>query len=327
MDDLNDKILRYDLLDEAERAAVDAHVKAHPELEALRDQGIAVGRLIAAGPRLLRDDPDDEALAQYVVTARLHGVEEAPGPLQDAYARIERRIESDPALQARVEQLEARYRELTAASDPAAQFARLTGRTLAPEAPAEERLRFAGASDERNGAPAPAPDRPAARIYRLQTRLMRWGVAALLAGIVAYVVGIGLQPPLERLAWASSEVLNVDGYTAQFRGETPAVDDDLTADAAYVQGVARLREAQVTTFGLFPRFRERPLEHAEALFRLAAADDEAPFVQNEARYLLAKVLLARGRPDEARAVLQEVVTASRNKTAEAQALLDALPAG
>ncbi len=357
MEHIEEKLLLYGQLSQADRREVDDYLAAHPELRPLLEQAQALSALFAACRDLLSETPGDEILAYLLVSRHIQHGRPLPEVLRPFFERIEARLASDPDLQRRYHLLEDRLHRLEAGHDAVAQFERLTGTRLyapddeasdgqaryvhehapplamaaeppasyhpsAPEAPAEvpaERHRRADWPADR-----PA-DRPPAAPARLRL-VSRWAVAAVLGLFVAYgllaVVSRLTQPPLERLAWIDPELLDLEGYDVQFRGETRPGQDP--AETAYLNALARLREAQTRTLGLFPRFDENRLQAAEAELRKALAGDAGGFIHSEAQFLLAKVLLAQHRTAEARVLLQQVASSNSRHADEAAAILNAL---
>ena len=319
MSTVEEKLWAYGLLSPEEQAEVDAFVAAHPEWAPAREQARALAGLLRDARLLDEAAPGDEALA-YHLAARHLGP--PPPAWADAYRRIEERLEADPERRARYEDLERRFDELEAASDPVAQFERLSGYALdpptfaAPPAPGSQR------------APDRVPRRTAQRRGRLP-RLARWTSAVALAAVGLYgalfALSYGTTPPNERLAAFEPEEVRPDIYGRRDRGSAPQAD---TTEALFLQALPLLQEARTSTLGLFPRYDEAKLQRAGRLLEQIIAQQDPGFARAEAYYLLGKVRLAQGDVQGARDALRRVVTGEGagpgRQDDEARRILEAL---
>lgn len=340
MERIEEKLLLYYQLSDADRREVDAYLDAHPEMRPLVARARAMDQLFDEVRHLLADVPSDEMLAYVLVTRHIQADEPASDDLRAFFDRVEAQVAADPDLQRRYASLQERLQQVEAGHDAVAQFERLTGTRL--DAPndedgrtyyvSEEERPFALAAEpqaayevkteQQPPAERRAPDRPAA-VRPLFSQATRWAVAAVVSLVAVYgllaVVSRVSQPPLERLAWIDPALLDLEGYDVRFRGG--AQPEQPPAEAAYLNALALLQEAQTRTLGLFPRFDDARLQQAEEQLRLAIQDEEGAFVQGEARFLLAKVLLAQQRPDEARALLEQIAASNSRHAAEAASIL------
>ena len=301
MSTVEEKLWAYGLLSPEEQAEVDAFVAAHPEWAPAREQARALAGLLRDARLLDEAAPGDEALA-YHLAARHLGP--PPPAWADAYRRIEERLEADPQRRARYEDLERRLDELEAASDPAAQFERLSGYALdpptsaAPPAPGSQR------------APDRVPRRTSQHRGRLP-RLARWTSAIALAAVGLYgalfALSYGATPPNERLAAFEPDEVRTDIYGRRDRGAAPQ-PDSLSTEALFLQALPLLQEARTSTLGLFPRYDEAKLQRAGRLLERIIAQEDPGFARAEAYYLLGKVRLAQGDVQGARDALRRVVT-------------------
>ncbi len=311
---MEEKILLYSALEPAEQRDVEHYVQAHPELATMLEDAKAFERLLREARLLEADQPGDDALAYYAVTHRLGG-HPAPAWLQDAFDRIEARLQADPALAARYEHLARRIAELEAGHDAVEQFERLTGHRLPPSAPAS--------------LPVAAVRPPARRPLRL-LRARRWIVAAAVA-LVAFFGALWLAgrlavPPSHRLA--ALDPADFEAGDLRLRSAGPLLATP-SADDRYRQAVALLRQARTATLGLFPRYDAARLAEAAVLLEgVAGQEAEGAPLQLEAYYLLGKVRLLQQDRAGAEAALRQVVERADWRAAEAAALLekmDALP--
>lgn len=187
------------------------------------------------------------------------------------------------------------------------------------------------------------------------------GVVALAAAVIYALLFVGgrwARPDHERLATFTSEELELEGYDAvrgpdtngaERAGENGAREngtdengtrengraDDFgvengaaangggTATAYYVRALDRLRTAETSVLGLFPRFRAEPLDSAASLLRrVIALEPDDSFLADEAHYFLGKTELARGNVAEAERELSRVATSPGVRAEDARRLLE-----
>lgn len=321
MPELEDDILRYPTLSPERQREVEERVEAHPEWAPLLREAKALGRLMQEARRFREEPPSDDVVAYYLIAERTdpHAI---PADLEAAVERVKTHIEEHPEAQERLAAFERRMREIEEKTeDPAAQFERLTGRTLSHD---EE-------ASARDSGRTPAPDREPARIYQLAGRWSRRAAVAALVLAVLYGVlfwaGRAAQPETERLAALSEEELAVEGYSLRTRSKAETLDS-ASVDAVYLRGLGALREARTTTLGLFPRYDEENLQQAEQMMEeVVSRAKPDSFLQLEAYYFLGKARLAQGKVAEARQAFQEVVAGQGRKTSEAQSILKELESG
>lgn len=311
---IEDKIPLYPLLDAAERADVETYVEAHPEWKAVLKEARALDGLLEGARLLYRDPAGDEALAYYLAHHHVDPHEPKPA-LRRAFEHIEQQLEQHPDLRERQQRMQERLKELEAASDPVAQFERLTGRSL----------------DEAEHLSEPAPvrkDRPSrqhARVHVLHSRWMHWSVAAGLAVVTLYVVLLlvsrATQPDLERLAVVEADDLQAYS-TLRLRGTTDFASDTTTADQLFLHAVELLDAAYDSHLGLFPSYDDAQVDSAATLLEeVIELESPESFVRLEAYYFLGKARLAQNRPEEARAALQQVVDQRGPRIGEAEAII------
>jgi len=325
MDDLEEKILSYPHLSGEEQRGIEAYVEENPEwAPLLRDVRSVEG--LSANVRA--DLPSDALLATYVVVQHLHpeGDRRISDQLRAAFARIEARIEEEDALRRQVEAAERRLQEAESAIDPVSQFEALTEHTLGREN---------GAGGEENESPDPEPE-PARQtasswweMIRGLPRLARMGgVAALvLAGVYAGLYGVSLvtQSTLDRLAAPEVSEQVVNSYaTAEMRSAGPGTEER-SVDDQYLEALSLLREARISTLGLFPRYDAETLGQAKQRFgQVLEAVDPDSFLALEAHFYLGKIALAQGEVAAARTHFKTVVQREGRQTQEAYEILKTL---
>lgn len=329
---------------------VEEHENEKPHLKALLEDARRLGQLLESARVLSADPPDEEAVAYYAVMRDVDRTRMPSGVAADL-ERLGRRIAADPDLQQLLRRYEERADELASTSDAESQFARLSGTaahsesTRAAEEPVpgdappsktrpdrSTRRRYAnGESNDLRNAPTdrePIAPRSANRAAVLRRTA---GVVLVVAIVYALLFAAGrwMQPEHERLARFSSDELQLAGYEdvrshAGEDGDSPVngalIDSPTTA---YVQSLEYLREAETSFVGLFPRFREAPLDSAAALLR--SVIDQEPddsFLADEARYFLGKTELARGNISDARSALEQVAESPSVRADEARTLLE-----
>lgn len=312
---IQDKIPLFPLLDDADRADVEAYVEANPEWASVLDEARALGDLLADARLLVQDPASEEALAYYL--AHQHVDHHEPQPLlRQAFERIEEQLEQHPGLRERRQRMQERLRELEAASDPVAQFERLTGRSLGEVEQAGER---AAAREDR-------PPRRHARVYSLGGRWMRWSMAAVLAAVALYAVlffvSRATQPELQRLAFVDADELRAYS-TLRLRSASGApADTAATIDQIFLQAVTMLEGAYESPLGLFPSYDDEQVERAATMLeQVIEAEPPESFLALEAYYFLGKARLAQNQPAAAREALERVVEQRGPRTGEAEAIL------
>lgn len=345
---IEDKIKLFTELSGDERRDVERYVDAHedeqPHLKALLQQAKRLERLFESARRLATDPPDEEAVAYFAVMRDVDR-ERMPSDLADSLGLLETRISEDPRLQELLRRFERRGAELARASDPEAQFARLSGEVAAhsgdtwrhtegdrvdgPAADGADEVESDHGPEPRRIDRTPTKTGSRNRTGRTPSRTLRRGAAAALIAAAVYTLlfvgGRWIQPEHERLARFSSEELQLSGYS-DVRGDEGGVAD--SAAVAYIQALGYLRDAETSFLGLFPRFRQAPLDSAAALLHeVIAQEPDDSFLSDEAHYYLGKTELARGNVEEARSALERVAQSPGMRAGEARALLDQMRTG
>ena len=338
---IEEQLTLYPELSSDERNAVAAYVSAHPQWRPALEEAKKWDQLLAQVRRLGEDLSGDEALAYYVTTRGLQP-DRAPDSVKHFVNRIEERIATEPALAARVAEMESKMRALEEGSPASAQFEALRMRHRGPSEPDSAHRTLRPARDrERSQAPqhgAPSAGANGRESYGRSTRLSTAGrpqaganlrraaaalvVAAALYGVLV-VAGNLARPSHERLAEFTDVELSLEGYE-HVRGDSQNGRPQSSVEL-YVGALHQLRTAHKSSLGLFPRYDAARLDSAAALLRATIEDEpEGSFLAGEATYLLGKTELARGNLDAAREAFERVMAARGRRSAEASQLLDEL---
>lgn len=278
-----------------------------------------------AGGALLPDDVLDRLVAaartDRPVTAddvARRETDRALGHTTRDAARIDAAVAADADLAAEAERVRERLRRLGEEMEsPAAQFARLTGRTL----DATEATRAVPAAPPRraHGRQTFVSDRAAAappRQHRM--RAVRRVLVSACVVLVAYggAAAVSSQQRPERARMASLNELT-DWTPPQTRG-----DADADAEALAV-ALEQVDDARRTTLGLFPRYEREELDAAASELReLATRADASTSVGQEARFALARVRLYQARDADAARLLGALVRDGSYRAPEARRLID-----
>jgi TolA-binding protein len=327
MQNVEEQILSYPHLPVEKQREVEAYVETHPEWAALLQDVRALESLTRGGDA----DPSPDALVKtYVVAQHLHSEKVSP-ELQDAFRRLEQKMDDDPALRERAEAVRRRLVDAEAAVDPVSHFEELTGHALEPDAadassPAETTAPSREPAREREGF---APVRAVVDdLLRLPLSL-RWAgaVVALLLGtyVVLFAASEASQSPLTDLARVDVSNQVVDNYASTAtRSATPS-PDTMTADQLYVDALTAVQDARTSTLGLFPSYDGETLDRAERLLtQVLDRTESGSFLALEARFYLGKVHLAQGNVPSARSNFQTVVDREGRLATEARDILDTL---
>ena len=312
MEGILDQLAAYPDLPPAEREAVRAYVREHPEhRKALAESRLFTSWLDAGrsadGLPLIPGEIADYVVAQHFAAQPLP-------PAGAARARhVEAALHEHPDLERKAREMRQHLAFVVSESEDAvAQFERLTGRPIAIEEPKKPKR------------PRAAADRPPIRVAArrpLRTAALAVvGMAALWAALFA--AGQASQSPYER--WADLDELPAV-YDGMLRSGTP---EPAGTTAAYAVAVERLRMARSAPLGLFPSYSDAELEATvadfEAVIEMERSEDD--LLALEARFLIGKIRLYQGRADEAAAALRYVVERDGPSAPEARELLSRLSA-
>jgi hypothetical protein len=321
---IEEKILLYPELPIEERLEVQSYVDLHPEWKRVLDDAVALDRVLRDAGSFDAAAHRDEALAFFAASRSLP---HTPPELAFHFRQVRDRLQSDPELLARFEELEARRVELERLSPPDEQFRRLLQRKEEGLAPSVERPEMWDSASDGHKDGDPTPHRAAEpRIDRFLWRAAAAVVALAAVYSVLYRVGGMTQPESARLARFDRQDLVVEGFEAVRRGEMS--DQESSASAQYLEALDDLGESEQSFFGLFPRFDQVRLDSAAVhLQRVLDLEPERSFLSGEASYLLGKVHLARGEIHEAETLFQSVVKGQGRRSDEAEAILSKLREG
>jgi TolA-binding protein len=322
MTHIENRILSFSSLSTDEQREVEAYVEAHPEWRSFLDEVKALEAIRNDVPFL--HDIDDEALAYYAVAS--HSKLGASAALQRVFEKVEAQLSADSQLRERYESLVHRLSTFTDSFDPYAQFQSLSGFRLEAEArlPQQSEGRQSEGVDDRSARNAAGIT---ARLLDLP-RAVRWAAAAVvLVGLLyggLYGVSRFTQSSAERLALVDLSETQIQGYQLTTRG-APATDNIESTDALYLDALQTLREARVSTLGLFPRYESGKLARAEELLQQVIEQEEAgSFLQVEAHFFLGKVHLAQGEIEAARSNFRSVAIHEGRRSLEATEILTKL---
>lgn len=328
MNNVEEQILSYPYLSVEKQREVDAYVEDHPEwAPLLRD----VRALESLGRTPREDDASvDPFLRTYVVVQHFHPEDISPR-LREIFARLEARLDEDPALRERANAIRDRLEDTEAALDPVAHFEELTGHALTPDAETDETAPAA-----RSTTPDPARDRGAAssprsvidQLLALPLALRMGGAAiALLLGTYAvlFTASEASQSTLDRLATVRVSPQMVESYSSiNTRSALPSADTTQGKDL-YLNALSALRSARTSTFGLFPKYDDEKIAKAEQLLtQLIEQEASASFLALEARFYLGKVYLAQEQVEPARKQFEIVIREGGRKNADAERILETL---
>lgn len=189
--------------------------------------------------------------------------------------------------------------------------------------------------EKQKHAPPPSgadrPDEAGVEGRARRSRVVGWAAATAVLGLAAlygvlYVGSRLAQPETARLAALDADEMDVEGYSLQSAGSR-AAGGGASPDALYLRALGHLREAPVSTLGLFPRYDEGELERAATLLaRVGREAEPGSFLQLEAAYYLGKARLAQGDRAGATQALKRVIAGEGRQASEAAHLLQELHA-
>lgn len=318
---IEEQITLYPELSGEERAAVEHYVDEHPEWKPALAEARRWDDLLSGARALGREPSGDEALAYYVVMRRLQR-EQAPEEVADLIRQIEERIESDPALSARIAEMESRLHAADNASSASEQFERLTkrarggrDRTKGPRSPVAKPLDHSRLRSANNGATV-RRSHAASHGRRVLATVL---VAVAVYGVL-YAAGQLARAPHERLAGFQEEELMLEGFENVRGGESE--DAPNSAAVAYLDALEQLRGAETSFIGLFPGFDDARLDSAAVLLNEVISSEPAEsFLAGEAAFLLGKTELARGNRDAASQAFGRVLVTGGRRAPEARRIL------
>jgi TolA-binding protein len=327
MDDVEEQILSYPQLPEAEKQAIEAYVEDHPEwAPLLRDVRALESAARAAG--VDSTAVDDPLLGAYVA-ARYLELDLEGSALADVFEGLKRRMDDDDALREQVDAARRRLRRAEAQIDPVSQFEDLTGHSLSAEAesaPADAPTEEAPAADRD---PAPPSTSLVDRVMALPLAVRGVGaVAVLLLGTYAVLLtaSTASQSTLDRLAAVDvSDQMVESYYSTNTRSATAPTTDTMQPGTLYLDALATLRDARTSTLGLFPGYDGVALERATTqLKQVLDRTEQDSFLALQAQFYLGKAYLAQGQVDAARARFERVVEHGGHRAEEARRILGAL---
>lgn len=327
MQHVEEQILSYPHLSAEKQREIESYVEDHPEWASLLRDVRSIESLVRGEGK---NTASDALLTTYVVVQRLHPGD-VPPELDEAFQRLEQRIQKQPELQKRAEAIRERLTTAEAAVDPVAHFEALTGHALEPEAesaPASADATTSSRESTSEPETTPSPTALLDELLRLPLAV-RWGGAAIALLLGAYVVLFAAseasQSTLDRLAAVDVSNQVVDNYNSTATRSAVPSRDTLTADQLYVDALSAVRDARTSTLGLFPSYDAKKLDRAEELLTRALDRTESgSFLALETQFYLGKVRLAKGQVDAARSNFRTVVEQEGRMAAEARSILETL---
>lgn len=322
MNDIEEQILSYPHLSQEKQREIEVYVEKHPEwAPLLRDVRSVEG--LSANVRA--ELPSNALLATYVVVRHLGDDGENSEQLRAVLARLEARLEEEDVLRHEVDAAQRRLEEAEASIDPISHFEALTEHELGIEKETEVENGEAVRSDRES---APNTEGSWGGAFWALPRLARGGiaVAAVLVGLYGGLYGASLatQSTLDRLAAMEVSDQVVDNYAnAQMRSVAP--ESSSSVDEQYLEALSILKEARISTLGLFPRYDTDRLAQAEQhLGQVLEKSESGSFLALEAHFYLGKIALAQGDVDAGRSHFKTVVQREGRQTQEAYEILKAL---
>jgi len=317
------KILQYPWLSSEEQATLAQQIQAQPEWWPLLEALQALAPILRPLHPRFDEAVSEELLAYYLVTRCFS--EKLVSPEIRAYFKaLEVELETNTALQQRLQALALRLQELMKDFDASQHFAVLTGRSFEAvgggEAPKVNDTK--GGSEE--SIEVKGSLRPA-RAWSRQGRRWRWVERGALVVVLLAAVYSALavwsrhqQSDLERLGFISPALLETDTYRGE-RAETSG------PEAVYEQAVAQLRQAYVSVLGLFPHYRRAPLREAAVLLeQVVVRPDASPLLRHQAAFLLGKVRLLLEDVPSAQQAFGQALELDGPYAMEARRVLEAL---
>lgn len=330
MDAVKHQLLNYDALPATERDEVDAHLAAHPEAQALVDEGRALRAFLSEAAQTGAALPDAEEIARYLA-AQYFGHQPLSPALTALGQRVEAAFASHPEVERQYSIMRDRLERLNASAEsPAEQFERLVGYRL--DAPVPDHLEAdvpepavpahgATSKSQHRSWRAPA-DREAVPLLR-RVSVSRLALAASVLLTLVYgglfIASGAQQTEYERLAELDSAPTDYEGL--RLRGVDGLMDP---AAERYAEALDELGDARSSFLGLFPSYDAERVDTALGLLREVTeleGDDAA--LGLEAWFLIGQILLHDGDTEAAREAFQIVVDRQGPSAPDARRLLDA----
>jgi hypothetical protein len=333
MDNVEEQILSYPHLPPDRKRAVEAYVESNPEWASLLQDVRTFESVSATGEGLTAS-----VLRAYVVVEHVEQSENRSPALEKALDRIRQQLQSDPDLQARVEEIRRRVTAAEDAIDPVAQVEQLTGGDAEEEwSDDSPTVRGEGATDRTNratsedgngrGHTASAKGAFARRLNEIPSSVRKAGLVLLLL-LAGYLTLAGVsrmsQTSLDRLSTITVDEKMLENYR-RIVGSPASTGDTLTTGALYMKTLSTLRHARTSTLGLFPRYNADSLQHGKSgLERVIRRTESGSFLALEAHFYLGKVHLAQRNLDEAKSAFKFVVQREGRRKNDAYRILRAL---
>lgn len=325
MQNVEEQILSYPHLPVEKQREVEAYVEDHPEWAPLLQD---VRSLESLTREQKTESSSDALVTTYVVAKHLH-TGEVSSELKEAFRRLERKKENDPALRERIEAARRRLEEAEAVIDPVSHFEELTGHSLEPDLEEASAESAAAAREPTQDRDALAPIRSFVDELLRVPLAVRWAgaAAAFLLGtyVVLFAASEASKSPLDRLAAVDVSNQVVDNYASTATRSATSPTDTATADQLYIDALTAVQDARTSTLGLFPSYDAEKLKRAEQLLKQVLDRTESgSFLALEAHYYLGKTHLAQEQIEVARSHFKTVVKQEGRMAEEARDILETL---
>jgi hypothetical protein len=313
MKNFDEYIWSFGQLARPQQEEIERYVAAHTEYIQVFEDVKSMYRMLEEVNAFTDEVPGDSALAYYIAHQYLQH-HPLPDGLRTSFENMKRRIDRNPEIRLRFEEIRFRMDRIASHSDPLMQFEALTGHTLSPQSsPGSPPASGMFAGDRE-------PTHPLSRGRSRGLRIL----GASLSLIVAATVFLFAANRIDRLAYTDPALLVLDGYEPVARSEyrLPATAG---IDEQFIYGQAALRDAQRAWLGIYYRYNQDRLDEAQDLFeRVRRSGQETALLWHEATYYLAKIAIANEDLESARRLLNELTTNTGPRTVEAGSLLKRL---
>ena len=330
MDAVEHQLLNYDALPATERDDVEAYLAAHPEAQALVDEGRALRAFLNEAAQTGAALPDAEEVARYLA-AQYFGHQPLSPALQALGERVEAAFASHPEVERQYSIMRDRLEHLNASAEsPAAQFERLVGYRLDAPVPGRIEADVPAPSSPAHGPEpvsrhrswrAPAEREAIPLLRRVSRPSFALAASVLLALIYGglFVASNAQQTYYERLAGLGSAPTEYEGL--RLRGVDGLMDP---AAERYAEALDELDAARSSVLGLFPSYDPERVDAALGLLReVTELEDDDAALGLEPWFLIGQILLHEGDVEAAREAFQIVLDRQGPSAPDAQRLLDA----
>ena len=321
MKNIEEKICEYGALELEEQQEIDRYVEIHPEYASLLADMKKMYAMFNAAGLLDSGEPDDAALAYYVMHETMQAKRAASAlasPLTRFFEQIRSRLNNDSNVHARYLIIKTRMESLAAEMDPVAHFEQLTGNSVASIPSAKESLPTGLISGKRNGSQdtgnrsdrPPVVREPAARGGRHKFYVLAAVVAGMLIVLnmnrsdrLGYVSpgNIALEMPAGMRGIGQVEVRDRDEVRS---GLSPDVQEDWER---FRDATEKTTAAQSVYLGIYYTSDQSALEEARQLFEgILNQEHVDPRLRGYTMFMLAKINIVLNEKTRAAALLTSI---------------------